>query len=84
MSLRAIARMKRENRRLHNRLNQLQSTLSYPNYAGIEIAHGTVCTDASASIRTGQKLGFLNIVLVNEDGSLRVRAIKPNFTVGGE
>jgi hypothetical protein len=81
MSLRAIASMKRENRRLRDRLSQLRNTLSYPIYAGVEITRGTVCVDATASLRTSQQLGFLNVVSVTQDGSLHVRAIKPDFTV---
>jgi hypothetical protein len=83
MSLRAIAQMKRENRQLRERLSSLRHDLSYPIYAGTEIARGSVCTEATASLRTAQRLGFLNVVSVEHDGSLNVRAVKPIFTVAG-
>lgn len=81
MSLRAIAAMKRENRALRGRLEQLRSALNFPNYQGVQIAHGTICVEAGAAIRTSAKLGFLNVVIPNDSGSFQVRAIKPDFSV---
>ena len=71
LSLRAQARLKRENRELRARLNEIVNG-GYPGTVVSRMAVGAV---ELATIRTAHRLGYSIVVRDNSDGTIALHAV---------
>ena len=71
LSLRAQARLKRENRELRARLNDALNGA----YPGVVVARVTLCVESKAEVRTAHRLGF-SLVVRESGGDLILHAVR--------
>lgn len=70
MSLRAIARMKRENRELRDVVDGVKQ-----GYRGTRVSKLTLSSVQDAEIKTAHRLGYTTLIRDNYDGTFGVMAI---------